>query len=214
VNWQNHFKNGFDLNAAVGYRLNDHWRSEGEFVYQNIQRNSLGTYGWRELNSATGGLYAEQRGNPISNVSSRANLYSLLTNAGYDFDSYSGFTPFIGGGVGIGWLKAKSVTTNDKINIDDPNTPLIETAPAMQKSPSLYGTAFVWQFKAGVSRPISERASVVLQYRVLGTTDFKASNSSIISNPGLDGQSNFHIAQNDLKGLLTQALELNLHWDV
>lgn len=214
VNWQNHFKNGFDLSAAAGYRFNDQWRVDEEFLYQNIQRNSFGSYGWLEQNSLTGAVYAQQFNNPISNVSTRAHLYSLMTNAAHDFGAHSGWTPFIGGGIGVSWLRSKSVVTHDIINIDDPNTPLVEKATANQISPSLYGTAFAWQFKAGVSHALSDRASVMLQYRLLGTTDFKASNSLIVTNPGVAGQSNFYVAPSDIDGLLTQAIELNLRLDV
>jgi opacity protein-like surface antigen len=214
VTWNNRFKNGFDLSAAAGYHFNSHWRADAEFLYQNIQRSSYGTYGWLEQNSITGAVYALQRNNPISAVTSRANVYSLLTNAAFDFNSYSNWTPFVSGGIGVSWLKSRSLQTNDIINIDDPNTPLIETAPASQFSPSLYGTAFTWQFKAGVARELQKNLSVLLQYRVLGTSDFKQSNSLIQSNPGNPGESNFHIGQHDISGLLTQAVEVNLRWDV
>lgn len=214
VNWQNHFKNGFDLSAAAGYHFTDHIRADEEFLYQNIERNSFGTYGWLEQDGATGATYAQQRNNPISNASTRAHVYSLLTNAAYDFISSSNWTPFVGGGIGVSWLQSKSLVTHDTINIDDPNTPLVETAPANQYSPSLYGTAFTWQFKAGISHVLSKTTSILLQYRVLGTTNFKADNSLIVTNPGVVGQSNFYVAQKDISGLMTQAVELNVRWDV
>ena len=214
VNWNNQFKNGFDLNVAAGYHFNANWRAETEFLYQNIKRNSYGSYGWMEQNSVTGAVYAQQINNPISTVSTRAHLYSFLTNAAYDFSSLANWTPFIGGGIGVSWLKSGRVQTYNTIVIDDPNTPIYETAPASQLSPSLYGTAFIWQIKAGISRAMSAHSSFLIQYRLLGTSEFKASNSLIKSNPGLPGESNFYVAQHDIKGLLTQAVEFNYRWDV
>ncbi|RUR20074.1 hypothetical protein ELY21_02450 [Legionella sp. km535] len=214
VNWNNQFKNGFDLNAAAGYHLNTHWRAETEFLYQNMKRNSYGSYGWMEQNSVTGAVYAQQFYNPISTTSTKAHLYSFLTNASYDFNSLADWTPFIGGGIGVSWLKSGRVQTNNLLAVDDPNTPIFEIAPASQLSPSLYGTAFIWQLKTGIARAMNAYSSLLIQYRLLGTSDFKASNSLIKSNPGLPGESNFYIAQHDIKGLLTQAVEINFRWDV
>src|SRR3989338_2945617 len=149
INWQNKFKNGYGINLAVGKYLNPNWHADIEFLYQNIQRDTFGTYNWLEQNSTTGATYAYQANNPISRIATRANIYSFMTNASYDVINAGKLQPFIGGGIGIAWLKSSSTQTNNTLNIDDPNTPLFETAPAQQNSPSLYGTAFAWQLKAG-----------------------------------------------------------------
>lgn len=214
INWQNQFKNGYGINVAVGKYFSPHWHGDFEFLYQNIQRDAEGTYNWLEQNSSTGAIYSQQLNNPISKIATRANIYSLMTNASYDLIHLGSLQPFLGAGVGISWLKSPSTQTNNAINIDDPNTPLIETAPAVQNSPSLYGTAFAWQFKVGVNYMLSEKASAILQYRLFNTTDFKASQGSIITNPGIAGQSRFYTSQHDISGLLTQALELSLRFDL
>lgn len=213
VTWHNQFKNGFDLNVAAGYHINEHLRSEAEFLYQDIQRSSFGNYGWKEQSSTTGAVYSQNFGNPISTVSTGASLYSIFNNVAYDFNAYSGWTPFISGGIGVSWLQSQSLQTNNIIVVDDPSTPLFETAPASQFSPSLYGTSFVWQFKTGVAHELRKNISILIQYRILGTTDFKASSSLIKTNPGTSGESDFYIAQHDIGGLLTQAVELNIRWD-
>lgn len=214
VNWQNEFNNGFDLNAAVGYRVNDTWRADIEWVYQNLMRYSKGSYDWQEQNPATGAIYARQANNPISDKSKRAHVYSLLTNLAYDLNHHGRWTPFLNGGVGVAWLQSGRVQTNNIINIDDPATPLIETAPAIQHSPSLYGTAFAWQFKTGLAYDVNEKTTAILQYRLFATSHFKAGNSVITSNPGAPGQASFYVAEHDIKGLLTQAIELNLRLNV
>lgn len=214
INWQNKFKNGYGINLAVGKYFSPNGHGDLEFLYQNIQRDTYGTYNWLEQNSTTGAIYSQQANNPISKITTRANIYSFMTNASYDLINIGKIHPFLGAGLGLSWLKSGSTQTNNSINIDDPNTPLIETAPAMQNSPSLYGTAFAWQFKAGINYAVSEKATAILQYRLFQTTDFKAGQSTIITNPGMAGQTEFYAGQHDIEGLLTHALELNLRFDV
>ncbi|CEK11653.1 outer membrane protein [Legionella hackeliae] len=214
INWQNKFKNGYGINLAVGKHFSPNWHGDLEFLYQNIQRETYGTYNWLEQNSTTGATYAQQANNPISKILTRANIYSFMTNASYDLINIGKLQPFFGAGLGLAWLRSNSTQTNNSINIDDPNTPLVETAPAMQNSPSLYGTAFAWQFKAGINYAVSEKGTAILQYRLFKSTDFKANQSSIITNPGTAGQTKFYAGQHDIKGLLTHAVELNLRLDL
>lgn len=214
INWRNKFKNGYGINLSLGTYFTQRLHGDLEFLYQNIQRDSYGRYGWLEQNSVSGAVYAQQNNNLISQVATRANIYSFLSNASYDFGSLGKFQPFLGGGIGVSWLKSGSVQTNNTINIDDPSTPLIETAPALQNSPSLYGTAFAWQIKAGINYAVSDIATAILQYRLFETTDFKARKSTIITNPGMAGETVFYAGQHDIKGLLTHAVELNLRFDV
>jgi len=214
INWQNKFKNGYSFNAALGQYFNPNWRGDVEFLYQNIERDSFGSYGWREQNSVTGAVYAQQANNPISNITARANIYSFLTNIAYDFNGMGKWQPIIGAGIGVAWLNSGSIQTNNTLNIDDPNTPVVETASAIQNSPSLYGTAFAWQFKAGISYKVSDMATAIFLYRLYGTTQFKGSESNIVSNPGVAGQSIFFAGQHDIKGLLINAVELNMRFNV
>ncbi|MDP3269073.1 MAG: outer membrane beta-barrel protein [Legionella sp.] len=214
VNWHNKFKNGYGINLAIGKYFNLNWHGDLEFLYQDIQRDTYGTYNWLEQNSTTGATYSQQANNLISKITTRANIYSFMTNASYDLINFGKIQPFLGAGLGLSWLKSGSTQTNNSINIDDPNTPLIETAPAMQNSPSLYGTAFAWQFKAGINYAVSNTATAILQYRLFQTTDFKAGQSTIITNPGMAGQTEFYVGQHDIEGSLTHAVELNLRFDV
>jgi opacity protein-like surface antigen len=214
IDWQNKFKNGYGINLAVGKYLNPNWHGDIEFLYQNIQRRSFGSYNWLEQYTTTGATYAFQANNPISKKATRANIYSFMTNASYDFINSGKLQPFLGGGIGIAWLKSSSTQTNNTLNVDDPNTPLFETAPAQQNSPSLYGTAFAWQLKAGINYALSEKATAILQYRLFKTTDFKASRGTIITNPGIPGETEFRTGQHDIDGLLTHAVELIVRFNV
>ncbi|HGK7610859.1 TPA: outer membrane beta-barrel protein [Legionella pneumophila] len=209
INWRNNFKNGYDFNLSLGYYFKKNLHGDLEFLYQNLQRESYGTYGWLEQNSLTGAVYAQQANNPISTIASRASIYSLFTNTTYDFNKNQKWTPFLGAGIGIAWLSSGSVQTNNILNINDPSTPLIETAPAIQNSPSLSGSTFAWQLKAGFRYVINDSASAAILYRLFKATNFKGSESSIITNPGRNGQTVFYAGQHQIKGLLTNAIELN-----
>jgi opacity protein-like surface antigen len=214
ININNTFKSGFDLNAAIGGYINPHWRADLEFLYQNIRRDSYGTYDWLEQRADTLAIYAQQANNRISKASNRAHIYSFLTNLAYDFTPIQKWQPLISAGVGVAWLKAGSLQTNDILSIDDPNTPLLETAPAIQNSPSLYGTAFAYQFKAGMAYQVSDSTMAILQYRLYGTSQFKANPTTIITNPGTVGQTLFYTSSNDIKGLLINSIELNMRFNV
>lgn len=216
VAWHNQFKDGFDLSAALGYHVSTSWRAESEFIYQNIQRSSSGVYGWEEQDSLSGSVFSFQPSNPISNMNTSANIYTMVANIARDFSSIHSFYPYVSAGVGLSWLNSSSVTTYNIISIDDPNTPLLETAPANQISPSLYGTAFTWQFKVGITHQLMARDNIMiaLQYRLLGTSHFQTSGSKIITNPGLPGQSTFYVAPNNLNGLLVQAVEGHIRWEI
>ena len=106
VNWNNDFGNGYNINAALGYRFNEHWRTDIEFLYQNIQHSTYGTYGWLEQNSSTGATFSQQPNDPISKANNRANIYSFLTNAAYDFRTNSKWIPLLSGGFGFAWINS------------------------------------------------------------------------------------------------------------
>lgn len=214
VNWKNSFNNGLNINLATGYQFNQNWRGEIEFLYQNLNRDISGDYDWQEINSVTQAVYAQSFDNPISHSSSNVNLYSFLTNGYYDFKNNTKWTPFIGAGVGIAWINSESNHSLNILNVDDPSTPLVESAPVSQYSPSLSGTAFAGQFKAGINYEWDENKSLALIYRLFFTSQFKSSSSRITSNPGTTGETSFYITQHNIDGIVTNALELNLRFNV
>lgn len=205
VNWQNDFKNGFDFNVAWGYHVNMYWRAEGEFVYQNMQRTNYGTYVWQEQYGSTGTVFATDANNRMTAQNSHADLFSLMANAAYDFDKILTWTPIASGGMGVTWLNSRSVAATNFLNA---------TTPVEQVSPSFYGSAFTWQFKLGALHSFSDTLSMLIQYRLLGTTAFKASSSAIITNPTGKNANYFYIPPYDVKAILTQAVELNVYWDI
>ncbi len=214
VTWKYNYNTGFDINAAIGYQFTDFFRSDVEFVYQNMQRNINGQYNWLERNASTGATYATSNNNPITSKSVTANVYSFLTNAYYDFRNNSKWTPSIGAGIGVAWVNSDTTTAMNTLNVDDPITPLVETAPIRQISPTLGGTAFAAQLKLAVSYKMSEATSLALQYRLFATSQLRSGSSYLITNPGATGESTFYVAQHNVSGLLTNSLELTARLNI
>lgn len=214
VNWKNSYNNGFLLSVAGGYQFTQNWRSDLEFVYQNMRRNISGTYGWREVDTSTKIVYATSAGNPLTQATSNTNLYSFLTNGYYDFKNQSKWTPSVGAGIGVAWINSGSTVKDNTLNVDDPAVPLVQTAPVSQLSPPLSGTAFAWQLKAGVTYAWTDQTSILIQYRLFGTSQFQAGNSSITSNPGTVNASTFSIPQHNISGVLANVIEVGARFNV
>lgn len=214
THWQNSFHNGYDANIALGYQFTPNWRSDIEFLYQHFIREVGGNYNWLEQFPATGATYATSMNNPISSRSTSTNVCSLLANAYYDFNNNSHWTPHLGAGIGIAWIDSNSTSGNNTLTVDDPNTPLFETAPIMQHSPSIHASAFAWQMKVGVNYDYSHETSFIIQYRLFGTGTYSTGSSSMTSNPGTAGESTFSIGSQKIEGLLTNVLEVGAKFNL
>jgi hypothetical protein len=213
VNWRNQYKNGWNINAALGSTFGMHWNSEIEFLYQRFNRKITGSYGWEER-FTNGTLYAQDYSNLILPISSNTNLYSTFINGSYNFNPWRKLLPILGLGAGIAWINSPSTTADAILTADDPSTPLFETAPILQRSPSLSGAAFAFQLKAGIGYDWS-RLTTILQYRLFATTKFKASQSSFTTNSAESGAaSTFYVPGQYINGIITNALEIVFQFKV
>lgn len=214
VRWNNDYTTGFEGNLILGNQFTTNWAAEVEFLYQNFDRDINGSYGWQEVDATTGQIFARNPfQNPATSSSDRAEVYALLTNIRYDWKNCTPWTPYIGGGFGVAWLNSDSKTEHGTLIVDtvtSAGNPLSDTSPTIETSPSLYGTAFAWQFKTGIEYQLNNNFSLGAQYRLFGTTDFKASQSKIISNPGQFGESVFEVHESDIRGLLSNSFDLTL----
>lgn len=196
VTWRNHFKNGFDLNVALGYQFNPCWSAEVELLYQSIERKIGGSYDWQLINSSQ--VLLTQNNNPINSLNKKAQLYSLLANISYDFYSTAKWSTFIGVGLGISVLRADKGKT---------------LGSTTQISPSLNGNAFTLQFKTGVGYELYKNISLIAQYRLLGTSYFNANWGFITLNPRTNNENVFSTNSYKLKRLITNALELKIRYN-
>lgn len=210
VDWQNKFRTGFNVSAATGYYFSSHWRGDIEFLYQRVQRKVVGTYNFIEFDALD--LRVIDSANNIKMTASKGylNIYSLLTNAYYDFSNYGRFKPMLGGGFGIAWVDAFATSALGSLT-----TSLGTTALTVQHSPKLSGTALALQFKAGSSYALNKSMSLMLQYRLFLTSNFIANKSSIITNLAAGTSARyFFISQQTISGMLTNALELLVKFDL
>ncbi len=211
VNYINNYKDGYNFNAAIGYQLFYAFRADIEFLYQRFKRNITGTYGWAEYDANTAALQDSRNGIVMVPTNSYTNVYTLLTNAYYDYHTNTKWTPLIGAGFGAAFIKSSSTEANGGFT-----TPVITSVtPTLQLTPELYGTAFAWQVKAGVGYDYSKDVAIIIQYRLFATTSFTSEPTSITTNPNAGAASRrvFRIGQQFVRGLFTNSLELQLKFN-
>jgi len=207
IKWNNDLQVGFENNFIVGFHLNEKLRAEGEFLYQNMNRDMGGTYTWQERDAVSGNVIHTATGRPLKNTSSTVNVFSLMTNLIYDFKNTTDFTPFLGAGLGIGWINSDGTKKDNTLVIDINGVP--GQTPTTEYAPKLYGTAFAWQFKAGLNYAWTENMSLDLVYRLFVTTQFEHKSGRIITNPANPAyEADFDIPKGDVNGLLNNSAYL------
>lgn len=206
VDWHNKYNNGLNFNTSLGYSFTSNWRSDIEFLFQIFKRNLSGTYDWKEYDALTTDVIDSKSGINMTKTSNNTNIYSLLTNGYYDFAAFSKWTPSIGAGFGIAWLKSGGTTAYGSFT-----TPLGVNATTLQHSPGLSGTAFAWQIKVGASYKWKESKDIIFQYRLFATSNFISKTSNIITNPNSGSSTRtFYIGQHSIAGLITNSIEIAL----
>jgi len=122
---------GWLFGAALGAHVTDNLRAELEL--------STGSVGLVDVTSSLGG-----GAQPITDGSAGATY--LLGNLWFDIDSGSGFTPYIGGGIGAGYLTAEGTVGG---------TPFVDLA----------GWGLAYQLGAGVKVDVADNIALDLGYR-------------------------------------------------
>ncbi|MDA8231913.1 MAG: porin family protein [Magnetospirillum sp.] len=110
---------GFALHGAIGHQYRQ-WRAEAE----------LGWY----------------RGGAGTN-DGQSDTASAMVNAYYDFDTGTGFSPFVGGGVGLGWIDYSNVNVAGLGSINDNQVGL------------------AWQLMAGLGYSLTDALMLYGDYR-------------------------------------------------
>lgn len=126
---------GYILGGAIGAHLNDNLRAELELSHSNWSVSALSSSG-SGFRPAVGELSATY----------------LLGNLWYDFKSDSAFTPYIGGGLGLG-LPNQDFTANSGVKSD---TPL----------------EFAFQLGVGAKYALSDKIDLDIGYRFKDIPNF------------------------------------------
>lgn len=136
---------GFILGGAIGTTLHQNLRGEVEFSYIQADVDSVG-------------------GNPVpDDVSLTSTGYNLLANLWYDFSNDSGFTPYIGGGVGFG----KTVVSSD----DQPG--------------EITASGLLYQLGAGVKVDVADNIALDVGYRYRVLSDADTESDGLMIPPGV-----------------------------
>ncbi|RUM95684.1 porin family protein [Pseudaminobacter arsenicus] len=124
----------FNGGIGVGYHLNDYLRTELNlgFVSQDKYQTDLGPF----------------------TVSAKNSVWSGMVNGYYDLATISGFTPYIGGGLGL--LHSRSEVTVDDVSV---------------LTDRQYELAY--SLAAGVNYQVSKNVSMDLGYQYLSSPDTK-----------------------------------------
>ncbi len=131
---------GFSIGALGGYKFVNNIRVEGEIGYKNAMTDD-----------------AKQSDNPSRKYDSRVSATDLMANAFYDIKTpyTAGFTPYLGGGIGLAVLMTSDGTVNG-------------TGRTIDRSND---TVFAYQAGGGVAYDITKNVTLDLGYRYFGTTE-------------------------------------------
>lgn len=96
-----------------------------------------------------------------ANLKGQWNLQTLFLNAYWDFHNDTAFTPYIGGGVGLGFIQSKYEV---EVNVTVPGV----GSGSWSDSYNETNTVFAWNAGAGVAYAITDNLSADLAYRFVG----------------------------------------------
>ena len=127
------FEDGFVLGGALGRRFGSLLRGEMEFAFRNNPAES-----WNLTGAAT-----------LPNDGD-ANFYSIMFNSILDLGTYHNWTPYIGGGIGIGFIDYEGGAIAGPANV------------------TIQDEVFSYQAIVGLSRSINSRIQLFSEYRYFG----------------------------------------------
>ncbi|MBK8814887.1 MAG: porin family protein [Methylococcaceae bacterium] len=133
---------GFAASVALGYRLTDYFRLEGEGMYQSNDLNHF------TATRTFGGTTSNFSGS----IKGERERTAFLLNAYYDFKNSTSFTPYLTAGAGGYHLRIKSSRFNPR--------------PSREND-----LDFAWQVGAGVNYQLNDRISFDLKYRYFSGTN-------------------------------------------
>ena len=151
--WQISYDTGYSVNGAVGYEFGANVRTEFEAAYRHADTNSLTPLG--------GGFHYK------SDIS----LASLLANFFYDVKLSHGFTPYLGGGLGVAFVDIK------KGNV------IVVSPLGGYNTSNSSDTVFAYQIGAGVTYALTPKVSLDAGYRYFATNDIHNKDLTMLNAP-------------------------------
>ncbi len=161
LGWTTEFDTGYTVSAAIGRRFANGLRGELELAYQSNDidtHNNVRAAGIPLDNEDVGVLLsgAPQQGATVGEIvddgQGGVDTTFLMANLYYDFTAYGAFTPYIGAGVGAGFVNVDYSPSGVGI-VDDEDT------------------VIAYQLIAGGAYALNDRLSLFGQYRYRATED-------------------------------------------
>ncbi|WDI32422.1 OmpA family protein [Hyphococcus flavus] len=139
--------NGIGVYTALGYDWGNNFRTELEYSYRSndidhINSDGAGFSGW-----------------PNGSITGDLSTHAILANLIYDFSNSSSFTPYIGAGIGVGFVDPDITGT---VNPGAPTSPLSIAYGGSEAS-------LAYQGIAGVAIGLAEGLMLDLSYRYFDT---------------------------------------------
>lgn len=141
-------KGSFSAGAGIGYQINDYFRTDLTFT-SHFKSNFTGsTSGFCPETPAGGGAPTFTAACVSSDISS-ASVYTLMANAYADLGTFSGFTPYVGAGIGGAQVKWGDLTNTATCTPTAGGAVCLPTVPYVHKGIS--EMRFAYALHAGVS---------------------------------------------------------------
>ena len=134
---------GWLVGASLGAHITDNLRGEIELSTSQFDLSGLTVAGI-----------------PATLTDGNASATYLLGNLWYDIDTGSGFTPYIGAGIGAGYVTADGAIT-------------VSGAPGTTPAIDIAGWGWAYQIGAGVKFDVADNVALDLGYRWKSVVDAK-----------------------------------------
>lgn len=144
-------KNGWVAGVGAGYYFNDHFRADVTLDYRHSGHKGNATCA--QITPPAGCTPSTSR----EEIDFSA--WTLFANGYFDLGTYHMITPYVGGGVGVAWLKAYDHKTN---GLSGGNT-----------FKSNIQTNFAWNLTAGAAFDVAENLKVDANYRFVSLGEAK-----------------------------------------
>jgi OOP family OmpA-OmpF porin len=125
---------GFNVNGALGKRFYDYFRAELQFSYRENEVSNISAQ--NERDNAQGSL----------------GLLAVMVNGYADYDLGVGVIPYVGAGIGWGYVELDAKNTNSVLKMEGEDS------------------VFVWSLMIGGFYPVNEAIDISLGYRYIATT--------------------------------------------
>jgi opacity protein-like surface antigen len=179
LGWTTEFEEGYSISGAYGVRFGDSFRGEVELSYQSndIDTHNGVTAAGIPLASEDAGVLITGSGNLgitvgalVDDGQGSVSTTYLMANAYYDFPAFGAVQPYVGAGIGLGFVDVDYSPSNVSI-IDDE------------------ATVFAYQAMVGASVAVSDSTAVFAQYRYRATSDVETEASLFAANLDIENGS-------------------------